>query len=185
MTTSVKNGKRERTVTKKKTKPYISNRVKLEILSMYENEKMTQQAIADYFKIRRETVSRILKNARGNRAYVVDLGATGKYDPTAVFNREQLDPFERAKLVAKDAMQNTELTLSLMNHLLVTTAESVAKGGDVGVYGIKMDQLTRFFQYCAPYVLEKKELGKHGDKGRPKEGRESKFNKFLTLKKAE
>lgn len=137
----------------KKPKNTPNETDKLRVLKMYHVEGFSMTDIGNHLGFCRQTVSKIITTCELTQ----EDEDTLVYNPNYVKDRIKLDTFERAKLLADDAMQTVEYTMSIMKWKLqqdILLAETEKKGPST-----TMAELTKFLAAAAPYVLPKKVQG--------------------------
>lgn len=131
---------------------------KMAILTLYHKEGMPQEQIAEHFGTTRQNINKIIQKMKKNVEVLKD--GIMVYNSDEVLKRRELNAFERQKLINLDAIEIMELSLSMTKHKLNTIIQSVAAGGEFGVLGIDIDQLSKIMNTALPYVLPKSEAKK-------------------------
>lgn len=145
--------KQRKGVKKPREKNTVTDADKIEVLKMFHHLKMKQRDIAIHFNVSPSMISRILSKAEKNHAGQNILA----YDPSEVLTRTSLSPFERAKKISEDALQNCELVMSMVRYELELTHKAMLEGKEFARDGISIEKMTKFLQVAAPYVLDRKD----------------------------
>lgn len=159
----------------------ISEENKVDILKKYHVQMMTMQDIGMQYGVNKQRIFRIIHEADVTKPSPVDT-----YDHSVVVKRTELDEFERAKLISKDALELSENLLSIANYTIKHTIKVLEDNQDnpaIAMQAINIDKITKLIQVVAPYTMTPKKLnGSTGKQETPK----STLSKFMSpLRKAE
>ena len=125
---------------------------KIQMLSMYHKDKITQQEIAEHFGTTRQNVNRLLKKLNTN---IEVKDATMFYNSDEILKRRTLSTVERERLVTQDAIEVAEYTLSIAKYQLENLIRSVGTADEFQLIQINMDKLVKLLQTTLPYVIPK------------------------------
>ncbi len=137
---------------------------KIEILNMYNVQKKSQAQIAEHFGTSRQNINRILKKLHETNIEIKN--DVMLYSSDEVLKRRSLNLAERHILATKDALEATEIAMSLIKYKLNVIINSVVAGKENGHLAIDIDKIMKLLQPTLPYVLPKqdgKEIKKPGE----------------------
>jgi hypothetical protein len=132
----------------KRTRAVITPQLQLNVLKDYHANQMTITAICNRYSVCYETVRKILDTTEYNP------DCFKSFNPGDVYQRKELDPLERLKLLTTDATQVVELSLAFMSFKLHQELKRTESNEDFAAT-ISVKELTDFFREAAPYVLTK------------------------------
>ena len=140
----------------RRTRAVITPQLKLNVLKDYHVNNMTITSICDRYSCCYETVRKILDTTE----YKPE--CFNSFNPGDVFQRKEMNPLERLKMLTSDALQVVELSLAVMSFKLRQELSRTESNEDFTAT-ISIKELTMFFAEAAPYVLQK--LGKLKESG--------------------
>lgn len=125
---------------------------KIQMLSKYHKDKLTQQEIAEHFGTTRQNVNRLLKKLKTN---IVVKDGTMFYNSDEILKRRTLSMAEREKLVTRDAIEVAEITLSIAKYQLENLIRSVGTADEFQRIQINIDKPAKLLQTALPYAIPK------------------------------
>jgi hypothetical protein len=140
----------------KRTRSVITPHLRLNVLKDYHVNNMTITSICDRYSCCYETVKKILNTTE----YKPECFQS--FSPGDVFQRKEMNPLERTKMLTEDATQVVELTLAYMRFKLYQELRRSEANEDYTAT-VPIKELTLFFAEVAPYVLQK--IGKTKESG--------------------
>ena len=137
----------------KRTRAVITAQLRINVIRDYHTSQMTIVAICDRYSICYETCRKILDTTEYKPE---DFKA---FNPDDVYQRKDIEPLERLRLLTSDALESIEMSLAVMKYKLLREINQTAKNEDKALT-LSIKELTMFFAEAAPYVLPKAEKQK-------------------------
>lgn len=127
---------------------------RIQMISMYHKDKMTQQKIADHFGTTRQNINRLLKKQTTN---IEIKDGTMLYNSDEILKRRSLSIEEREKLIAQDVIEVVEFTFSLIKVQLENLVRILGTSDELNSSQIDINMLVKLLQTVLPYVIPKQE----------------------------
>jgi len=147
METKVKTVRKKKSRKIRKAAKYTEEQI-VNILKMYNVERMSMSAIAALYGGTRQGVARLVKRNKELQKVAMDA-----YDPTEVRSRKELDLFERAKLLSSDATDLMEYLLSLSKFKINNVIKLMEDNKETPDIAAKELQRCQFKPCCTRHTI--------------------------------